>query len=149
MDWLRIMITGVLIILFSNLQAQLFHRKTNQYDTSGKRSGLWITWWDDEARIPMSKARFKEGKETGVSKEYHQNGTLRLKMRYFKHNQVKVKYYNENRQLEQKGRAVFEYNRSDIHYYWHGNWKFYDTHHKIKEFAIYYKGEELSRKQAR
>ena len=93
----------------------------------------------------MSKVRYDNGREKCVSKEYHQNGNLRLKMRYYRNNRVRVKYFDEGRKLEQKGWAVMEYNENNIHYYWHGKWKFYNNEHKILESAIYEYGKELKR----
>ncbi len=132
------------LILFSDLQAQFWKRKTNRFNEDGKRQGLWIHWWDEENNIKMSVARYKEGRECGASKEYHQNGNLRLKMRYYR-NRVRVKYFYENGKLEQKGWAVLDYNPEDTHYYWHGKWKFYDESRKWVESAIYINGEEDSR----
>ncbi len=65
---------SIAFILFSlDLSAQLFSGKVNGYDENGKRTGKWITFWDDENKVPMSMGKFKEGRETGVCKEYHIN----------------------------------------------------------------------------
>lgn len=122
---------------------QFMKRNKNQYDENGKRKGLWISYWDDEEKIPMSVARYKNGYETGVSKEFHQNGTLRLKFRHHK-NHLRVKYYNENRKLERKGWSVIEYNEADTHYYWHGKWKFYAENRKLTQVSHYLNGREVS-----
>lgn len=122
---------------------QFLKREKNQYDDNGKRKGLWISYWDDEEKIPMSVATYKDGYEVGVSKEYHQNGNLRLKFRY-NINRIRVKYYDEERKLEQKGWSVIEYNEVDTHYYWHGKWKFYDKKGKLERIGTYEKGEEIA-----
>lgn len=130
--------------LFSTISyCQFYKWYKNQYDENGKRKGLWITYWDEEEKIPMSVATFKNGYETGVSKEYRQNGNLRLKFRYHK-NRMRVKYYDENRKLEQKGWSVIEYNAEDTHYYWHGKWKFYNDKRKIERVGWYENGGEIS-----
>ena len=132
------------VFLFSTISyCQLFKRHKNQYDDNGRRIGLWITYWDDEEKIPMSVATYKDGYETGVSKEYHQNGNLRLKFRYHK-NRIRVKYYDVNRNLEQKGWSVLEYNKEDTHYYWHGEWKFYSEKRKLIKTGHYINGEEMA-----
>ena len=91
----------------------------------------------------MSMAYFKDGRETRLSKEYHINGKLRLKFRYYK-DRIRVKYYTESRKLEQKGWSVIEYNEDDTHYYWHGKWKFYNNGRKLERVALYENGEEIS-----
>lgn len=122
---------------------QLFNKSINQYDDNGKRKGKWITYWDDENQVPMSFAKFENGKEVGVSKEYHINGEMRLKFRYYK-NRMRVKYYNEQGKLEQKGWSVMEYNEEDTHYYWHGKWKFYSEEGKLVRISFYESGNEKS-----
>ncbi len=137
-------IVFLVIICFSyagTTQAQLFKKKINQYGEDKKRTGWWITYWDDEKNVYMSKARFEAGEEIGTSKEYHQNGNLRLKFRHQKH-RIRVKYYSQDRKLEQKGWSVLEYNKEDTHYYWHGKWKFYNENRKLIRTAFYQNGEE-------
>lgn len=136
-----ILVVGILLSPFL-LPAQLFKKSLNEYDENGKRKGHWCTYWDDDKRVPMSKARYKNGREVGVSKEYHINGTIRLKFRYHK-NRLRVKYYDENRRLEQKGWAILEYNEADSHYYWQGKWKFYNANRKVDRISHYVNGEEV------
>ena len=140
-------IRWVLIVSFSLFStitySQFFKRQINKYDENGKPKGLWITYWDETEKIPMSVASYKNGYEAGVSKEYHQNGNLRLKFRYHK-SRMRVKYYDENRKLERKGWSVIEYNEADTHYYWHGKWKFYNKKGKLDMVAWYQNGKEVS-----
>lgn len=136
---------NIIIFLFSITYSygQIFKKHINQYDDNGKRKGLWITYWDDKKKTPMSVARFKNGYEAGVSKEYHQNGNLRLKFRHYK-NRIRVKYYNQDRKLESKGWSVIDYNEADTHYYWHGKWKFFDKNRKLTLVSHYLDGKEVT-----
>ncbi len=123
-------------------QSQFFRKSINKVDENGRRKGKWITYWDEEEKVPMSKATFNNGREVGVSKEYHINGKLRLKFRH-QGDRIRVKYYDEQRRLEQKGWSIIEYNESDTHYYWHGKWKFYNKRRKLERIAFYENGEEV------
>ncbi len=131
----------ICICYVGSSQAQLFKKKINQYGEDKKRTGWWILYWDDEEKVYMSKAKFKAGEEIATSKEYHQNGNIRLKFRNQK-NRIRVKYYSEDRKLEKKGWSVMEYNAKDTHYYWHGKWKFYNEKRKLVRTAIYQNGAE-------
>lgn len=134
----------LMFFLFSSASyCQFFGKNKNKYDENGNRKGLWITYWDDEEKTPMSVARFKNGYEAGVSKEYHQNGNLRLKFRHHK-NRLRVKYYYEDRKLERKGWSVIDYNEADTHYYWHGKWKFFNENRKLNLVSHYLDGKEVS-----
>lgn len=127
---------------YGTMQAQLFNKEINQYGEDKQRTGWWISYWDDDEKVFMSKAKYKAGQEIGTSKEYHANGNLRLKFRNQK-NRIRVKSYSEDRKLEQKGWAVMEYNEKDTHYYWHGKWKFYDEQGKLVRVSQYSNGEEV------
>lgn len=132
-----------LLLFGGNLEAQFLKRNINKLDDNGKRKGLWISYWDDEKRIPMSLTHYKEGRECDVSKEFHMNGNLRLKFRYGKE-KIRVKYYDNDRKLEQKGWAVLDYNEQDTHYYWQGEWKYYNSKRKLQKISYYEHGEEIS-----
>ncbi len=136
----------ILIIAFvcTNSFSQIFNHKLNVYDENGKRNGLWETYWDEENKIPMSRAKFKDGYEIKASKEYHQNGKLRLKYRYYK-NRLRVKHYYENGQLEAKGWAHLEYNKQDTRFYFHGKWKYYDERRKLIRTGWYENGQEVAK----
>lgn len=138
----KILVIITLVTIVLPARSQLFKKHLNQLDENGLRKGNWITYWDDEKEIPMSKARFENGREVGVSKEYHMNGNLRLKFRYHK-DRIRVKFYSKDRRLEQKGWSVIEFNEEDTHYYWQGKWKFYDDRRKLARIAYFEKGEEV------
>ena len=140
-NWKLLLIFCLVFILMPAFStAQLFHRKVNRYDENGKRTGLWVNYWDEEEKIPMTKNHFKDDRETGVCKEYHNNGKLRLKFRYHK-DRIRVKYYNEKGRLEQKGWAIMDFAEKEIHYFWHGKWKYYDENRKLIREALYRNGK--------
>ena len=127
-----------LVISFSG-SAQIFKKKINKKNEKGQREGIWIEYWDDE-RLLMTKARFKDGHEPGVCKNFHSNGKLRLKFRYHK-NRLRVKMYDENRKLQQKGWAIFEITEIEFHYYWHAKWKSYDCNRRLTSITFYENGQ--------
>lgn len=133
--------TTILILFLSQAYGQIFKKEINQYNEDGNREGKWITWWDEEEKVPMSIVNFKNGYEKGVQKEYNLDGTLRLKFRFLK-NRVHVKYYHSNGKLEKKGWSIMDY--KELHYYWHGKWKFYNEKGKFERSALYKYGTDTS-----
>ena len=136
---LGLILLAVFLVFSLSGLAQIFKKKVNQLNEKGQREGLWIEYWDDDEKLLMTKARFKADHETGVCKNYHSNGKLRLKFRYHK-NRLRVKMYDENRKLEQKGWAIFVINEIEIHYYWHGKWKSYDNNRQLTAITHYENG---------
>lgn len=144
---IKYLLTGCFLLLLLQCSAQFFIKPANRLNEQGKRQGVWKSFWDEAGKVPMSKARYKDGREVGVSKEYHISGILRLKFRYHK-NRIRVKYYDENRQLEQKGWSVMEFTDKEIRYYWQGKWKFYDSKRHLERISYYDKGEDVTHLQA-
>jgi len=131
----------ILLLLPLITPAQIFKRKVNKIDEDGKRKGLWLSYWDENENILMSKYHYKNGLETYVCKEFYSNGKTRLKFRYYK-NRIRVKYYNQTKQLAQKGWSKWDVTEDDLHYYWDGKWKFYDENRKLVKVEIWEMGEK-------
>lgn len=63
-----------------------------------------------------------------------------MKVKY--HKRLKIKYYRDNGKLEKKGYAHFDLTAKDLHFYWHGTWKYYDDKRHLYRIAIYKNGAE-------
>lgn len=119
-------------------------QQTNRYDTQGRRQGKWVSYWDDEKKIPMNIERYKDGRERGRCRYFYQDGTKRLQFNARKDGRMKVKYYFESGKLEKKGWAVMIYDPNEIRYSWNGRWKFYEEGKLVKK-TVYRMGEEVTK----
>lgn len=117
-------------------------QQTNRYDAQGRRQGKWVSYWDDEKKIPMNIERYKDGRERGRCRYFYQDGTKRLQFNARKDGRMKVKYYFESGKLEKKGWAVMIYDPKEIRYSWNGSWKFYEEGKLVKK-SFYRMGEEV------
>lgn len=136
---IRLLIFWILLFCSIGLHAQSWIKSINKRDNKGMRQGLWITYWDEKEKVPMSKVWFKDDKEN-KGKEYHVNGKLRLKLNW-RGKRIKMKYYDIERKIEQKGWATIDFNKENIHFYWHGKWKYYDDRRKLIKVCLYQNGE--------
>ena len=123
--------------------SQVCHRKINQYDEQFNRHGIWITWQDEEKHIPYCKSWYKHGKEYRVTRYYHENGRTRLKFHFRGDSLIKVKYFDIQGHLTDKGRALRLVTDTEYRYCWDGKWKHYDEHRKLERTSFYRRGEEL------
>lgn len=139
---IRLIIVIALTAIFTiPSQGQFWKRKVNQVDENGKKHGYWIEYMDSKHVDISGKGKFEHGRETGKWTHYHFNGKRRLKYKYLK-DDIKVKYYYPNGRLEQKGRARIEYSEEDTHYFWEGEWRFYDEKRKLQKIMMYEEGKE-------
>lgn len=118
-----------------------FKRTINQYDTQGRRQGKWVSYWDDDRKVPMNIEHYKDGREIGRCRYFYQDGSKRLQFKAFKDGRMKVKYLTEEGRKEKKGWAVMLYTPDEIRYSWNGPWKFYEKGKLVRK-AVYKMGEE-------
>ncbi len=132
-----ISITIFLIITLSASSQCKYYNKVNK---EGKKTGIWFSYWDSSQKVLHRKFHYKDGREWGVCKIYNKEGVLVTKERHHK-NRIRIKSYRESGKLQRKGWAVMEYNAVDLHFYWHGRWKFYGEKVGLNGISIYENGE--------
>jgi antitoxin component YwqK of YwqJK toxin-antitoxin module len=100
----------------------------------------YYEYWDEDSTIINARGHYCHGLPCKTWRYYHQNGKRRMKVKYGK--KLKIKYFRDNGRLEKKGYARWDLNKADVHFYWHGRWKYFDDKRKLYRIAIYQYGEE-------
>ncbi len=127
-----------LIIFTLPSEAQLFKKKKEQ---SGQKTGKYTEYSNSDTTIVVAKGHFCESLPCKTWKYYYDEGGMRMKIKY--RDRLKIKYYTQSGQLDQKGYAMLDFNAADTHFYWHGRWKYYDERRKLYRIALYENGEEV------
>lgn len=130
---------AIFIILIVTLSVKSQCRYYNKVDEKGNKTGLWISYWDSEQSIIRSKFQYKDGREFRVGKMFSRDGKIMEKERHVK-GRIKIKSYTEDGKLQRKGWAKIDFNAEDLHFYWHGRWKFYGEKRQLTGISIYEKG---------
>ncbi len=90
-----------------------------------------------------SKGRFKNGKQVKKWKYFYPNGQLYLVEKYDSKKDFRIlnaTYYHKNGQVAHTGKAVQENTKERIHYYWIGDWKYYNPDGTLRKTVIYENG---------
>ena len=124
---------------------KLFHCKINQWKNN-KYDGLWISWSDSSNKKIESKGHYKDGHEVGVWKFYYEDGTLRRRERYSKKG-ILTKYYYPNGNLKSKGKAILDYEKKLLHYFYQGDWIYYSEDGKPVQIITYERGAEMGHRK--
>ncbi|MCP4553180.1 MAG: hypothetical protein GY834_14330 [Bacteroidetes bacterium] len=132
-------IITILLFLIITSSAKAQCKYYNKLDKNGKKMGLWLSYWDKKKTIYHTKFHYKNGREIGVNKTYNRDGKLMTKERHVK-GRIKVKIYDEQGKLQRKGWAKIDFNAENLHFYWHGRWKFYNEKHQLVGISMYEKG---------
>lgn len=115
--------------------------KINQYK-DGLRTGLWISKTDDENVVYKSRGRYTMGREKGTWK-YFQNDTLYQKDKY-SGNQAMVTFYHPNKKIRSSGKTQLDLTAKQIHWYYTGDWKYFDPHGILIKVITYKDGNPIS-----
>ncbi|MBP9794038.1 MAG: hypothetical protein KBC56_08570 [Flavobacterium sp.] len=102
------------------------------------QEGKWIVV--DTFDYPyISKGKYHKGKPVG-SWKYFYNGKLDRKERY-KKNSCLTKFYYPNGQIKQQGYTQTESNNNKMHWYYTGNWNYFDSNGKLTRVNVFEKGK--------
>lgn len=117
----------------------LYSCKTNINQTINKqKQGLWIEY-DTLDYVYKIVGKYKNDNEVGTWKYYNNNKLIR-KEKYFK-NRCKTKFYHSNGKLQKKGYTKSEVKNNLNHWYYYGEWKFFDKNRKYEKSKFYFKGK--------
>lgn len=119
--------------------------KINNYVTdekgNRKRDGKWIENSPSDNGIIQEKGKYKDGEKVGLWKTFLE-GKIYQKERFLK-NSSKVKIYYENGVLMQKGNTKTEISKQERHWFYQGEWKFYDKKGNHVYTKIYDRGNKV------
>ncbi len=134
-----ILLVCALFIFSLQADAQLFKKKKRSADPQ-PRHLKYYDYWDADSTILNTKGHFCDGMACKTWRYYHQNGKKRMKVKYSK--RLKIKYYKETGQLDKKGYAMLDVDPANIHFYWHGTWKYFDDRRRLYRIALFENGIE-------
>ena len=126
-----------LIFLFSFLVIIGCRTKLNQ-TINHQKEGLWIEY-DTLQYVYKTVGKYHKNEQTGTWKYYY-NSKLVRKEKYNK-SICKTKLYYPNGKLEKKGYTQLDAKNDTLHWFYFGEWKFYNTNRKLVKSTIYTKGK--------
>lgn len=129
-----------LILIFA-LAAGLAGCKTNQFNKQGKRIGRWEFTDTLGTEIYRTTGRYRNGIERGTWKYYAGNRLERLEK--YRKNISQHYFYRENGQIHSQGKARLDVSDSLIHWYYFGDWQFFDEHGRLTTIKTFENGQTV------
>ncbi|RTY94332.1 hypothetical protein EKM05_04730 [Flavobacterium sp. GSP27] len=128
-----VIVIGLLFFLFSC--------KTNQMKNK-LREGLWIEQYSQDSSHYKSIGKYRKGDP--VKKwSYYLNGKI-IKREKYKDNICNTTFYHENGKIQSKGKTKMETSDKYAHWFYFGDWKFFNEHGKLITIKKYNNGESVS-----
>ena len=116
----------------------------NNLNKNKEHIGRWNYKEDKENPDQItSKGRFKNGKQVKKWKYFYPNGQLYLVEKYDSKKDFRTlnaTYYHKNGMIARTGQAVQENTAEKIHYYWIGDWKYFNEDGTLRKTVVYDKG---------
>jgi hypothetical protein len=112
--------------------------KTNQ-KSNGLRDGKWITTDSIESNMYKYVEKYNKGREVKTWKTYKNNNIFK-KEKYKKH-VCEVTYFGENKKIISKGQTKIKDSGNESHWFYFGEWKYYNNKGKLILLKNYENGE--------
>ncbi|MGE4514869.1 MAG: hypothetical protein AB7E26_13815 [Chryseobacterium sp.] len=118
--------------------------KINQYirneNNVNKRHGKWEEEYSSDKGKLMASGKYKMGRKIKIWKIYLDD-KLYEKNR-FRKNMTKTKRYYADGKLMEKGQSKMDVSANEQHWYYFGDWKYYDEKGKLGYIKKYVNGEK-------
>ncbi|MDY0930570.1 hypothetical protein [Chryseobacterium sp. CFBP8996] len=131
-----------LLSIFAFVSCQI---KTNQYikisDKVQKRHGKWKEEYPTEEGTLIAIGKYKKGEKVGVWKTFV--GDKLYQKEKIGRKKTKVFVYHRNGNIMERGQTKLDVSETERHWYYFGDWKFYDENGKLKYIKKYTDGKKI------
>ncbi|MBY0485605.1 MAG: hypothetical protein K2P85_00195 [Flavobacteriaceae bacterium] len=134
---------NIFILLFL-ITITLIGCKTNQRQ-NGLKHGKWITYDSINNDSYKYVEHYKKGEEVRTWKTFKNKKIYKKEV--FLKDSCQVIYYNVNKKIILKGQTMSVQNEKETHWFYFGNWNYYDENGKLILIKTYRNGELISEKE--
>lgn len=139
------MLKNFLLTLLSIFVFVSCQTKTNQYikisDKVQKRHGKWKEEYPTEEGTLIATGRYKMGEKIGVWKTYL--GDKLYQTEKIRRKKIKMFVYYKNGNIMERGQSKLDISENERHWYYFGDWKFYDENGNLKYIKKYTDGKKI------
>ena len=120
--------------------------KINQYvkddNNTNKRNGKWEEEYTSDEGVLISIGKYKKGEKIGVWKTF-------LNHQLFQKDKIrkditKTKRYFPNGKMMEQGQSKFEISKEERHWFYFGDWKFYNDQGELLYIKKYFNGNKTN-----
>lgn len=115
--------------------------KTNRI-RNNERVGRWVEFDTIEGKIYKSVGRFKKGIGKGTHRQFSDKKLVREEK--YKDDICHTIYYHENGKIMTEGNTKMVVTEKEIHWFYNGDWKFYDENGQLLGIRTYENGNAIN-----
>lgn len=139
------MLKNFLLTLLSIFVFVSCQTKTNQYikisDKVQKRHGKWKEEYPTEEGTLVTTGRYKMGEKVGVWKTFV--GDKLYQKEKIGRKKTKMFVYHRNGNIMERGQTKLDISENERHWYYFGDWKFYNKNGKLQYIKKYTDGKKI------
>lgn len=132
-----LIVLSLMILSVTACKTSVPNQKINK-----KREGYWIEKHTQDSSVYKSFGHYIN--DDPVKKWRHYKDSKLIKKENYKGNQCYTRIYFENGKIQAKGKTVFDSSAKYDHWYYKGNWNFYNEKGKLIMKRFYDKGKLVS-----
>lgn len=132
----------LIILLFCGIILLSCKSKTINQKIDHKKEGVWINQYIQDSVEYKSFEYYKNDQPVKKWKTYI--GGKIYKTEKYKNEICTVKYYYKNGKLQSKGKTKTETNQEELHWFYFGDWKYYDENGVLTSIKKFNNGEIIS-----
>jgi hypothetical protein len=128
------LIPSLLLLACIGCKSTPINQKINK-----EREGLWVEQYELDSMKYKSVGKYKNGNP--IKKWlYYTNNTI-SKKEIYKKNRCITTYYNTNGTIQSKGKTKLTVTGPEMHWFYYGDWKYYDENENLISIRKYENGE--------
>jgi antitoxin component YwqK of YwqJK toxin-antitoxin module len=119
-------------------------KNSNGYK-NGRQHGRWIIYTDTSHSLILTAGKFKNGIPVGKW-TYNTPGGVLDRVEVYRGEKIRIRHYHSNGQLHFKGRARLITDEKKLHFFYYGEWNYYDADGRPDKKAYYENGKLVKEK---
>lgn len=139
------MFKNLILTVFSFMVFVSCQTKMNQYikisNKVQKRHGKWKEEYPVDKDTLVTFGRYNKGERVGVWKTFL--GKKLYQKEKIGKKQTKMFVYHQNGNIMERGQSKLDISENERHWYYFGDWKYYDENGKLKYIKRYIDGKKI------
>ncbi len=137
----NIVLTLLSIFVFVSCKTKEINQYKKFPDKSQKRHGTWREEYSSDQGTLIALGKYKNGEKVGIWKTTFEDKLYQKDK--IRKNLTKTKLYHSNGKIMEKGQSRLDISDVQRHWYYFGDWKYYDENGKLKYVKKYSDGKKV------
>jgi antitoxin component YwqK of YwqJK toxin-antitoxin module len=137
----NILLLAIVFTMFASCKTKKMNQYVSTENKHQKRHGKWKEEYSSDQGTLTAVGKYKMGEKVGVWKTTFENKLYQKDK--IRKNVTKTTLYHPNGKIMEKGQSKLDISDEQRHWYYFGDWKYYDEAGKLKYVKKYADGKKI------